>query len=206
MKLYTSVGPNPHVVRMFMAEKNIELPTETIDVRGGENRQPPYITQVNPRGQSPALELDDGWVLTEITAICEYLEEKNPSPPLIGSSAEERAQTRMWTRRVDLSICEPMANGFRAAEGYERFKDRFRVLPEAADGLKAIAADNLAWLNNHLAENPREWLCGDRFTLADIHLFAFTHFGSQVGQPIDPNNKQILDWFARVGERPSAKV
>ena len=111
MKLYNSVGPNPHVVRMFLAEKNVEIPIQKIDVRGGENRREPYISQVNPRGQCPALELDDGSHLTEITAICEYLEEKFPSPALIGSTPEERGVTRMWTRRLDLSIGEPMAKG-----------------------------------------------------------------------------------------------
>ncbi|HAW56620.1 MAG TPA: glutathione S-transferase, partial [Hyphomonas sp.] len=73
MKLYNSVGPNPHVVRMFMAERGIDLPKEDIDLMAGENRQAPYTTK-NPAGQLPALELDDGSILTEITAICEYLD------------------------------------------------------------------------------------------------------------------------------------
>ncbi|MEZ5739737.1 MAG: nitroreductase family protein [Burkholderiaceae bacterium] len=80
MKLYNSVGPNPHVVRMFLAEKGVELPTQDIDVRGGENRREPYLSQVNPRGQCPALALDDGQHITEITAICEYLEENIRRP------------------------------------------------------------------------------------------------------------------------------
>ena len=77
MKLYNSVGPNPHVVRMFMAERGIDLPKEDIDLMAGENRQAPYTTK-NPAGQLPALELDDGSILTEITAICEYLDETQP--------------------------------------------------------------------------------------------------------------------------------
>jgi len=104
MKLYDSVGPNPHVVRMFIAEKGIEIPTETVDIMAGANRKPDYLAK-NPGGGSPALELDDGSVLAEITAICEYLEERFPTPPLLGSTAEERAETRMWTRRIDLGIC-----------------------------------------------------------------------------------------------------
>ncbi len=202
MKLYTSVGPNPHVVRMFLAEKNIELPIEKIDIRAGDNRKPPYLTDVNSRGQSPALEIDDGSHICEITAICEYLEEKHPSPALIGSNPEQRAETRMWVRRLDLGICEPMANGFRASEGYEMFKDRFRVLPEAADGLKAIAQDNLAWLNNDLGS--RQFICGDRFTLADILLYCFVGFAAKVGQPMNPEHTQIVAWFARVSQRDSA--
>jgi len=89
MKLYDSIGPNPRIVRMFMAEKGIEMPKQTVDLRGGENRQEEHLKR-NPHGQMPTLELDDGSYLSEITAICEYLEEKNPKPAMIGSTAEER--------------------------------------------------------------------------------------------------------------------
>ncbi len=204
MKLYTSIGPNPHVVRMFLAEKGVEIPTQTVDIRGGENRQPEYLTKVNSRGQSPALELDDGSHITEVTAICEYIDDKHPSPPLIGETAEQRAETHMWTRRVDLSICEPMGNGFRAAEGYEMFKDRFRVIPEGADGNKAIAQDNLAWLDKEMAS--RQFLCGDRFTMADVLLYCFTNWAGGGKQPINPEHKNVTAWFERVGARPSASV
>jgi hypothetical protein len=91
MKLYDSIGPNPRIVRMFMAEKGIEMPKQTIDLRGGENRQPEYLKR-NPLGQMPTLELDDGSYLSEITAICEYLEEKKPTPAMIGSTSEQRAE------------------------------------------------------------------------------------------------------------------
>ena len=204
MKLYTSLGPNPHVVRMFMAEKGIELPIQEIDVRGGETRREPYITEVNRRGQSPALQLDDGSVLCEITVICEYLDEKFPEPTLFGSTPEERGETRMWTRRIDLAICEPMANGFRYSEGYEMFKDRIRVIPEAADGLKAIARDHLAWLNGEM--KGKQFVCGDRFTMADVLLYCFITFGNNRNQTLDPANTVLADWFARVSERPSASV
>jgi len=109
MKLHTSIGPNPRVVKMFLAEKGLEMPFVPVDLMAGENRQAPYNVQVNPAGQIPALELDDGSCLTEITAICEYLEERQPSPPLIGTTPEERGATRMWTRRVDIKVCEPRA-------------------------------------------------------------------------------------------------
>jgi glutathione S-transferase len=200
VKLYTSVGPNPRVVKMFIAEKGMTLPTTEVDIRGGENRQAPYNTTVNPAGQSPALELDDGSVLTEITAICEYLEERQPSPPLIGTTPEERAATRMWTRRVDLKICEPMANGFRYGEGIKMFENRMRCLPDASAGLKAIAKDGETWLEGQF-KGP--WICGDRFTLADILLFSFIDFGNVVGQPLDPGFARIGEWFERVKARES---
>jgi len=201
MKLHSSIGPNPRVVKMFLAEKGLSMDVVEVDLRGGENRREPYNTGVNIAGQTPALELDDGGVVTEITAICEYLEERQPSPPLIGTTAEERAATRMWTRRVDIKICEPMANGFRYAEGLPLFESRMRCLPEAAAGLKALAKDGEEWLEAHF-RGP--WIAGDRFTLADILLFAFIDFGGVVGQPLDPKFAKLNDWFARVQARPSA--
>lgn len=200
MKLYTSIGPNPRVVRMFLAEKGLELPKVEVDLRGGENRREPYL-QVNPAGQTPALELDDGSCLTEITAICEYLEELHPAPPLIGTTPDERAKARMWTRRVDIKVCEPMANGFRYGEGLGLFQDRMRCLPEASAGLKLVARDGLEWLEGQF-QGP--WVAGERFTLADILLFAFLEFGGQVGQPLDPAFGKLTRWFGRVGQRPSA--
>ncbi|MBI1197544.1 MAG: glutathione S-transferase [Phenylobacterium sp.] len=200
MKLYTSIGPNPRVVTMFLAEKGLKLDKVELDLRGGENRREPY-TRFNPSGQSPALELDDGSCLGEITAICEYIEEKHPNPPLIGTTPEERAETRMWTRRADIKVAEPMANGFRYAEGLPMFQSRMRCVPEAAPGLKAVAQDGVEWIEANM-KGP--WLAGDRFTLADILLFAFIEFGGMIGQPLDPKFKRVNEWFARVKARPSA--
>ena len=122
MKLYNSGGPNPRMVRMFMAEKGFDVPKVQVDIRSGENLSEPYLN-VNPAGQCPAIELDDGAVLTEITAICEYVDEKKKdTPSLIGDTPEERAKTRMWTRRIDLNILEPAANGFRFTEGLKRIE------------------------------------------------------------------------------------
>ena len=203
MKFYNSVGPNPHVVRMFMAEKNITIPKQDVDLMKGENRQPAHLKR-NPHGQMPALELDDGHCISEILPICEYLEEKHPKPALIGSNPEERAETRMWTRRIDLNICEPMANGFRFSQGLPLFKDRIVTVPEAADGLKKIAADRLKWLDGQIA--GRTFICGNRFTLADVLLYCFVEFGGQVGQPLDPSNANLTSWFARTKDRPSTKA
>lgn len=203
MKLYNSVGPNPHVVRMFIAEKGLDIPKQEVDLMGGENRRPPFNSTVNVAGQLPSLELDNGKTISEITAICEYLEEVGAGPALIGATAEERAETRMWVRRIDLNICEPMANGFRAAEGRALFANRIKLV--GADGaaeLKAIARDRLIWLDGLLA--GRTWVAGERFTLADILLFCFLAFGAQVGQPIPEEAGNIRAWFERTKARPSA--
>ena len=201
MKLYNSVGPNPHVVRMFLAEKGLDIPFETVDLMKGENRQPPFLAK-NPAGQLPALEMDDGAHLAEITVICEYIEETHPNPPLIGTTPSERAEARMWVRRVDLNICEPLTSGFRYSQGLPLFQSRMRCLPEAADGLKALAQDNLTWLNGLIGDGP--YIAGARLTLADIMLYCFLSFGVSVGQALNPENKNVLAWFERMKARPSA--
>ena len=202
MMLYDSVGPNPRVVRMFAAERGVDLPKTRVDLRGGENRQAPYLAK-NPSGQLPALELDDGTVLAEITAICEYLDEIGPAgKTLIGATPVERAQTRMWTRRIDLNIVEPMAAGFRYSEGLKLFENRIRCIPHAADDLKQIAREKLAWLDGLIG--GREFVCGDRLTLADILLFVFLDFGKTVGQPFDPALANVSAHFERMKARASA--
>jgi len=201
MKLYNSIGPNPKVVRMFMSELGVDIEKVEVDIMAGHNRQADYL-KVNPAGQSPALELDDGTVITEITAICEYLDDLQGSTSLIGTTPEERAETRMWARRIDIAILEPMANGFRYAEGQDIFRGRMALIPHAADDLKAIAQERLSWLNGLIA--GRDFICGDRFTLADMMLFGFLEFFSEVGQPIREENTNIVAWMERVRERPSA--
>ena len=203
MLLYNSIGPNPKVVRMFMAERGIDIPRVEVDLMGGENRREPYLSK-NPSGQCPALELDDGTVLAEITAICEYLDEKYPGPSLIGATPEERAKTRMWARRIDINILEPMANGFRYSDGIKMFQDRIHCIPAAAADLKQIAQEKLAWLDGLIA--GRQFVCGDRLTLADILLFAFVDLFNGVRQPINQDNRNIVAWHARMKERPSAEA
>lgn len=204
MKFYDSLGPNPKLVRMFAAEKGITFPqVEKVDIMAGANRQGPYL-QKNPSGQMPSLELDDGRVIAETVAICEYLEDTKAKPSLIGENAADRAEARMWTRRVEWKIVQPLADGFRFAEGLPLFKSRIRTIPEAADGLKATARDGLAWLDGQMA--GRDTIVPKRFTLADIVLFAFVEFGASVGQPLDPAWKTLTAWFEKTKARPSAKA
>jgi glutathione S-transferase len=203
MKLYQSVGPNPRVATMFIAEKSVTIERVMLDIMAGENRQDDYLTK-NPRGGSPCLELDDGSFLDESVAICEYLEEIFPSPPLVGSNAAERAQTRAASRWVDQQIVVPMTNGFRSAEGLPMFEPRMLCVPEASDGNKAYARDGLAKADARLA--GQEYLAGKRFTLADILLYCWIEFGGQVGQPIPDGLNNLKAWQARVAARPSAAI
>ncbi len=203
MLFYDSIGPNPKVVRMFMAERGISgIPTETVDIRGGDNRKEAFLTK-NPSGQCPALVLDNGHVIAEITAICEYLDEVGPAGvSLIGKTPEERAETRMWSRRLDLNILEPMANGFRFSDGLKMFENRIHCIPAAAADLKATAQEGLTWLDKLMT--GRQFICGDRLTMADILLFVFVDFFAGLKQPLNDNNTNILAWHARMKARPSA--
>ena len=204
MKLYNSMGPNPHVVRMFAAECGVSLELEDVDLMGGANRQSDYLA-INPAGQLPCLVMSNGKMLAEITAICEYLDELADSVTLLGDSAEDRANVRMWTRRVDLNICEPLTTGFRYSEGLPLFKERMITIPEAADGLKQIAREKTSWLNDLMADG-REFIAGDNISLADILLFCFLTFAGAVGQPYDQNLANIHAWFERMNTRPSAQA
>ena len=201
MKLYNSMGPNPKAVRMFAAERGVELELHEVDLMAGENRQEEFL-RINPAGQLPALQLESGDILSEITAICEYLDEKDGSTSLIGTTPEERAETRMWVRRIDHGILENLANGFRFAEGKAIFDGRMTLIPHAADDLKGIAQEKITWLDGQMA--GKQFICGDRFTLADVLLFAFLEFGAQVGQPMNEDNKNIMAWMEKVQARPSA--
>lgn len=202
MKLFDSVGPNPRVVRMALAEQGLTIETVMIDIMKAENRQPAYLAMV-PSGGTPALQLGDGTVISEITAIVEYLDEQPGANRIMGTTPEKRAETRMWARRIDLYILEPMANAFRASEGRAMFASRMTLVsPEAAVELKAIAQEKLLWLDTQL--QGRTWVCGDRYSMADILLLAFVEFGASVGQPMPAAATWLPEWHKRAAARPSA--
>ena len=203
MKFYDSFGMNPRMVRFFMLEKGLELEHQEVDILGGECRQPEYLSR-NPAGQTPMLELDDSTALCETWAICEYLEEMNPQPALIGSTPQERALTRMWWRRAEIHVCWPMIQGFYAAEGYELFKDRTYCLTSAADDLKEKARRGMVWLDGLMGE--RRWLAGDRFTMGDICLYTYIDLLRGAGQEIPAQCRWMPSWFNRVGARPAASA
>ncbi len=201
MKILNSFGPNPRMLRMFMLEKNINIDAQDHDLMGAENRQDAYLSK-NPGGQLPALELDDGTVIAETVVICDYLEELHPEPALIGETAQERAEARMWNRRIEQKITENIYAGFRYSEGLQLFENRMRCLPEAADGLKAVGQDGLAWLDEQM--QGKSFICGNRITIADLVLYCCTDFASGVGQSIDAKLENVNAWFARVEARESA--
>ena len=136
--------------------------------------------------------------------ICDYLEELNPEPALVGATPEDRAITRMWCRRIDSQIAEPLANGFRFSDGLGFFKDRRHCVPQAADDFKEIAQEGLQWLDNLMTD--QDFICGDQVTLPDLYLFCFLDFFNDKGQPIDTSLKNIYPWYQRMLARPTVEL
>jgi glutathione S-transferase len=112
--------------------------------------------------------------------------------------------TRGLVHRIDQDVLMPMTFAFRGAEGLAIFQNRTRCLPEAADGMKACAADGLGMMEQILGDN--DYLAGTRFSLADIVLFCFVEFGGFVGQPVPEDLTKLKAWQARVAARPSAAI
>ena len=165
MKLYTThPAPNPFRVRVFLAEKQIDLPIQQIDIMGGKTRTPDFLEK-NSLGELPVLELDDGSYLTESTAICRYLESVYPDKPLMGVTPLETAKIEMWTRRIEQQVLEPLAQI--GLHTFPLFADKIEQLPEYAETQKRMAPKRWAWLDNELSDG-RTYVCDDRFSVADI--------------------------------------
>ena len=201
MKLYQSLGPNPRVVLMYLAETGLSVERHLVDIMAAENRQPDFCSK-SPLGHTPLLELDDGSCIAESIAICEYLDETAGRHQLLGATAEARARTRMLVRIIDQLVVVPMTAGFRGAEGLPMFESRLLCLPDAAADLKRLAAYGLAEVDKLVGAGP--WIAGDRFSLADILLYSFVEFGAMVGQPLDAALTNLTAWRGRVAARPSA--
>lgn len=201
MRLYNSIGPNPQIVRTFMAEKGITLDLIQVDLMAGENREGPYMAR-NPMGQTPALETDSGPIITEVSAICELLEELHPQPALIGNDAAERSETRMWMRRLDLGVMEPFMMGFRATAGRAFFAPRMELLSESAGAEVVGLMQGTIRKFDGLLEG-RTWICGERFSLADIQLACFLLFGKSVGIGLPEGLSFFPGWLDRCAARES---
>ena len=201
LKLYRSAGPNPRVVVMFALEKGLNLEIVEVDMISGENRLDAFL-KINPAGTLPALALGDGTIIGDIAAICEYLEEKFPEPNLLGKTAEERAVTRMWSRRVDLKITEPLAFAVHSGEAFELFKGRMRLFPYAVEDLYSYANDGLRWIDAQI--KGRNFIAGDRISVADINLFGHIDYYQHSGRPIPADCANLLAWHNRMSARASA--
>jgi glutathione S-transferase len=203
MKLYDSANaPNPRRVRIFLAEKGIEVPTVQVDIgKTAENRRPEFLAK-NPLGGVPILELDDGTCLAESVAICRYFEEIQPEPALMGTDARGRAIVEMWNRRMEYEIALPVMQSFRNTHDF--FKGRIPQVPEYGEVSKAWAMKRFEWLDAELAS--REFIAGDRYTIADITAQVGIDFGRVTDIRIQPEQKNLQRWYDAVSSRPSAKA
>ena len=202
MKLYDFVGaPNPKKVRVYLAEKGIDIPCEPVNIVSGENRTPEFLKK-NPLGGLPVLELDDGRYLTESLAIIEYLEETHPNPPMIGSTPLERARVRELERIAELGVLNAVATIFQNTHPF--MAGRLKQSADAADNARARLATNLKALDTAAA--GRKFLTGDRPTIADCTLLAALEFAEFAGVPLDPGYANIGRWYATFKARPSAQA
>ncbi len=203
MKIYSStVAPNPRRVRIFLAEKGIEVPYEDVDIGAAVNRKPEFRRNINPMGEVPVLELDDGTHIAESVAICRYFEELHPDPPLFGVGARERALVEMWNRRMEFQVLLPVAQTFRNTS--EFFKGRIAQVPQYAEVCRAAAEKIYTWLDEELA--ARRFIAGDRFTIADITALCAVDFARVSKIRIRPEQKNLARWREEVSARPSAKA
>jgi glutathione S-transferase len=203
MKIYSStVAPNPRRVRIFLAEKGIQVPFEDVDISSAVNRKPEFRKNINPMGEVPVLELDDGTHIAESVAICRYFEELHPEPPLFGAGARERALVEMWNRRMEFNVLLPVAQTFRNTS--EFFKGRIPQVPAYAEVCRGAAEKIYAWLDEELG--TRRFIAGEKFTIADITALCAVDFGRVSKIRIQPEQKNLARWREEVSSRPSAKA
>jgi len=207
MLLYDAQAPNPYVIRLFTLErKGLTLDVQTVDVMTLENRKPAYRNHVNPRGEVPALRISGAFVLTEITAICEYLDEVAVGgTSLFGSTPLERAETRMWLRRMDLEISQPAIEWYRNDPATIDFYKGNRIPTPAAQINQKITINKFLNLLDDELEG-KSWLCGDRFSAADIHFYGLMSMMRQAVPWLDsPTRKNVAAYFSRMDQREASQ-
>jgi len=202
MKLYDFVGaPNPKRVRVYLAEKGLKVPTEQVNILSGDNRKPEFLAK-NPMGGLPVLELDDGTHLAESLAIMEYLEDLNPTPPMIGTTPAERARVRSLERIAELSVLSRVAQVFQNSHPF--FAGRIKQSPDAAENGRNMLKGALRILDRMVGKGP--FVAGAKPTIADCTLYAAFDFAQFAGVPIDPECGNLQKWYADFKERPSASA
>jgi glutathione S-transferase len=199
MRLYCGDGPNSYRVRIFMAEKGIEVPQVRIDFEKGEHRSADFL-KLNSLGQIPVLVLGDGTVITESVAICRYLEALHPTPALFGSDAIGAGKVEMWNRRVEFEVFGTI--GSVAFHTIELFKDRLVQFPAFAATQREAVPRKWAWLDRELADG-RAFLAGDDFSVADITGGVAAWLSAVFGMEMPGSLSNVHRWLGRVQARPS---
>lgn len=203
MKLIeTARAPNPRRVRIFLAEKGVEIPTEQVDLAALEHKTPAFET-LNPMRGVPVLVMDDGSKLCESVAICRYFEEIRPDPPLMGRDARDRAEVEMWQRRMELKFMHPVTQTFRHTHPRMAALESPQVT-QWGEANRPRVIEMLEFLDRELAS--REYIAGDAYTIADITALVATDFmkPAKIERPEGLNN--FARWYDAVSSRPSASV
>ena len=206
MKLFDfAIAPNPRRVTIFLAEKGVEIETVQVDLRSGEHKTAEF-TALNPMQDVPLLQLDDGSCISQVNAICRYLEESFPEPPLYGRTAAERARVESWNHLIQNNGILAVTEAYRNSSPY--FANRavsgpnpYAQIPELAErGLQRIG-DFFTDMNSHFADN--QFVMGNYFSVADITAYITVDFAQWVKMPIPDNCTHLQRWFEQVGSRPS---
>lgn len=209
MKLYDcSTAPSPRRVRIFAAEKGLELQLVEVDLAGGEQFSAAFRA-MNPDCAVPVLELDDGSYLSEVVPICDYLEALQPEPTLFGSSAAERARTLMWNVKVEQQGLLAMADAFRNTVKGLRGRaltgpDSYEQIPELAERGRRRVVAFFGRLDERLADVA--YVAGDRYTIADISALVLVEFAARLKIGIADDAAHLQRWYQQVAARPSARA
>lgn len=203
MKLYDyKAGPNPRRVRIYLAEKGVEIPLVNVDIMKREQKSPEFLKK-NPIGSIPVLELDDGTCISESVAICRYIEELHPEPPLFGQTPKEKAIVEMWLRRVELNFMMPV--GMVWIHGHPLTAKLIKQIPEAADQNRKRVQMGYKLLDDQLADNA--FIAGDGYTVVDaVALGSLDFANGLVGVPYGDNLPNLKRWHDAVSARPSANA
>jgi len=209
MKLYDcKPAPNPRRVRMFLAEKGIDVPTEQVDLRNGQQFTPEFRA-VNPQCVVPFLVLDDGTGIGESEAICRYFEEVHPEPALFGKDAKDKATVTMWQRRMSFDGFDAVGETFRNTT--PAFKTRALSGPNFYDQIPELAERGMKRVKNFYRMlddrlGASRFIAGDRFSIADITAFVAVDFSGWLKLAIPDELSNAKRWYGEVAARPSAKA
>nr|WP_136251068.1 glutathione S-transferase family protein [Ningiella ruwaisensis] len=202
MKIYdTKTAPTPRRVRIFLAEKNIDMEYVQVDITKGENLSK-TMREKNPIGKVPILELDDGTCISESDAICTYFEAIQPEPSLMGETPLEKATIAMWQRQVEFCLFMQVGMCFQHSTGH--FKDRMTPVPEYGKEAGINASKFLSVLEKRLANHA--FIAHDKFSIADITALCAIDFARVVDIRLGDNHVNLKRWYADVSARPSAKA
>ncbi len=192
-------APNPRRVRMFLAEKGINLPETRVDMMKREHKSEEFRAK-NSMGQIPTLELDDGTCISETVSICRYFEELHPTPPLFGTTPVEKALVDQWIRRVEFAVMNPVGQFWRHA--HPRTAALLTQFKDFGESNKVTYSGAQKYMNREL--EGHDFVVGDALTMADICLLSTVDFADWIGLPVEDEFTNLVAWRARMKARPSA--